>query len=68
MEKKITYGKLTYEKDLSEKQIPTKAMLIQMNQELLKYYQKEINDLLAKGIIRKRKKSIVMFNILCKQK
>jgi len=46
---------LPYEKDFREKQIPTKARPIQMNEELLQYYQKEIKDLLDKGLIRKSK-------------
>jgi hypothetical protein len=46
---------LPYVKDFSEKKIPTKARPIQMNAELLDFYQKEIYDLLAKGIIRKSK-------------
>ena len=36
-----------------EKQIPTKARPIQINEELLQYFQKEIKDLLDKGLIRK---------------
>ena len=48
---------LPYEKDFREKQIPTKARPIQMNEELLQYCQKEIKDLLDKGLIRKRKSS-----------
>ncbi|KAH1212677.1 polyprotein [Glycine max] len=46
---------LPYEKDFREKQIPTKARPIQMNEELLQYCQKEIKDLLDKGLIRKSK-------------
>jgi len=46
---------LPYEKDFREKQIPTKARPIQMNEELLQYCQKETKDLLDKGLIRKRK-------------
>ena len=42
-------------KDSSEKLIPTKAQPIQMNAELLDFCQKEIADLLSKGIIRKSK-------------
>jgi len=38
---------LPYEKDFREKQIPTKARPIQMNEELLQYGQKEIKDLLS---------------------
>ena len=43
---------LPYEKDFNEKQIPTKARLIQMSLELLEYCKKEINDLLNKKLIR----------------
>uniref|UniRef100_A0A0R0I5I2 Peptidase A2 domain-containing protein n=1 Tax=Glycine max TaxID=3847 RepID=A0A0R0I5I2_SOYBN len=46
---------LPYEKDFREKQIPTKARPIQMNEELLQYCQKEIKDLLDEGLIRKSK-------------
>jgi len=46
---------LPYEKDFRGKQIPMKARPIQMNEELLQYYQKEIKDLLDKGLIRKNK-------------
>ncbi|KAH1148330.1 hypothetical protein GYH30_043114 [Glycine max] len=46
---------LPSEKDFREKQIPTKARPIQMNEELLQYCQKEIKDLLDKGLIRKSK-------------
>jgi len=46
---------LPYEKDFREKQIPTKARPIQMNEELLQYFQKEIKDLLDKDLIRKSK-------------
>ena len=46
---------LPYVKDFSEKRIPTKAQPIQMNVELLYFCQKEIADLLSKGIIRKSK-------------
>jgi hypothetical protein len=38
-----------------KKKIPTKARPIQMNAEILEFCQKEIFDLLAKGIIRKSK-------------
>jgi len=44
---------LPCEKDFHEKQIPTKGIPIQMNEELLQYCQKEIKDLLDKGFIRK---------------
>jgi hypothetical protein len=46
---------LPYVKDFSKRKIPTKARPIQMNAELLEFCQKEISDLLAKGIIRKSK-------------
>ncbi|XP_061372762.1 uncharacterized protein LOC133315201 [Gastrolobium bilobum] len=46
---------LPYEKDFNERQIPTKARPIQMSGELLAFCQKEIADLLAKGLIRKSK-------------
>jgi hypothetical protein len=46
---------LPYVKDFSEKKIPIKARPIQMNAELLDFCQKEISELLAKGIIRKSK-------------
>ena len=48
---------LLNEKDFKEKQIPTKARLIQMNEELLQYCQKKIKDLLDKGLIIKSKSS-----------
>ena len=46
---------LPYIKYFFEKKIPTKARLIQMNAEILDFCQKEIANLLAKGIIRKNK-------------
>ena len=46
---------LPYEKDFNERQIPTKARPIQMNNELLEHCKKEIEDLLNKGLIRKIK-------------
>ncbi|KAH1257104.1 Enzymatic polyprotein [Glycine max] len=46
---------LPYERDFREKQIPTKARPIQMNEELLQYYQKDIKDLLDKDLTRKSK-------------
>ena len=46
---------LPYEKSFNERQIPTKARPIQMNNELLEHYKKEIEDLLIKGLIRKSK-------------
>jgi len=54
--KKTTHcGPPLYEKDFQEKLIPTKARPIQMNEELLQIFQKEIKDLLVKGFIRKSK-------------
>ena len=46
---------LPYVKDFSENKIPIKARPIQMNIKILDFCQKEIADLLAKGIIRKNK-------------
>jgi hypothetical protein len=46
---------LPYVKDFCENKILTKARPIQMNTQILKFCQKEIADLLAKGIIRKSK-------------
>ena len=46
---------LPYEKDFNERQIPTKARPIQMNNELLEHCQKKIKDLLIKVLIRKSK-------------
>jgi hypothetical protein len=46
---------LSYIKDFSKHKIPAKARPIQMNTETLEFCQKEIADLLAKGIIRKSK-------------
>jgi hypothetical protein len=46
---------LPYESNFDEKTILTKARPIQMNQELLEYCKKEIQDLLQKGLIRKSK-------------
>ena len=42
--------KLPYEKDFNERQVPTKARPIQMNNELLEHCKKEIEDLLNKGL------------------
>ena len=42
-------------KNFNERQLPTKARPIQMNNELLKHYKKEIENLLIKGLIRKGK-------------
>ena len=46
---------LPYEPDFSEKNIPTKARPIQMNKDLLSYYEKEIQDLIDKKLIKKSK-------------
>ncbi|KAI5339377.1 hypothetical protein L3X38_018649 [Prunus dulcis] len=46
---------LPYIKTFSEKNIPTKARPIQMNQELMEFCKKEIHELLQKNIIRKSK-------------
>ena len=46
---------LPYVKDFQERDIPTKARPIQMNQELMDTCRAEIEDLLQKGIIRKSK-------------
>ena len=46
---------LPYEPEFSEKHIPTKAKPIQMNKDLLSYFEKEIQDLLGKKLIRKSK-------------
>nr|KYP70658.1 polyprotein [Cajanus cajan] len=46
---------LPYEKDFTDRQIPTKARPIQMSHELVNHCQKEIKDLLSKGLIRKSK-------------
>ena len=42
-------------KKFNERQLPTKARPIQMNNELLEHRKKEIEDLLIKGLIRKGK-------------
>jgi hypothetical protein len=47
--------KLPYVKDFCERNIPTKSRFIQMNQEVMEFCKTEVNDLLAKGIIRKSK-------------
>jgi hypothetical protein len=44
--------KLPYVKDFNERNIPTKARPIQMNQEIMEFCKNEINDLLEKKIIR----------------
>ena len=48
---------LPYEKDFSEKNIPTKARPIQMNKELLEFCKNEIETLLKKGLIRPKTRS-----------
>ena len=54
-ERKKHIVEIPYEKDFNEKQIPTKARPIQMNQELLEHCKKEIQELLDKKLIRKSK-------------
>lgn len=44
---------IPYEKDFNEKNIPTKARLIQMYHELLEHCEKEIQELLDKKLIKK---------------
>ena len=46
---------LPSEPDFSEKNVPTKTRLIQMNKELLSYYENEIHDLFDKKLIKKSK-------------
>ena len=46
---------LPYIKDFDEKNIPTKARPVQMNAETVEFFQKEINDLLQKKLIRNSK-------------
>lgn len=46
---------LPYEKELSERNIPTKTRPIKMNNELLELCKKQINVLLTRGLIRKSK-------------
>ncbi|BBH09221.1 hypothetical protein Prudu_021656 [Prunus dulcis] len=46
---------LPYVKNLSEKNIPTKARPIQMSQEIMEFCKTDITELLQKGIIRKSK-------------
>ncbi|KAG5066364.1 hypothetical protein JHK86_010095 [Glycine max] len=57
---------LPYEKDFREKQISTKARPIQMNEELLQYCQKEIKDLLDKGLIQKNVKNLASKQIFAR--
>ena len=52
---------LPYVPNFSEKNILTKAMLIQTNQELLTYCKREIQDLLDKKI----QIPLELFNLLC---
>lgn len=52
----------TYEKDFNEKDLPTKGRPIQMNQELMKYCKKEIQELLDKRKIRKMKSPWICFS------
>ena len=60
---------LPYEKDFSEKNIPTKARPIQMNKELLEFCKKEIETLLKKGLIRPSNSHAVQsFMLIIKQK
>jgi hypothetical protein len=47
--------KLPYIKDFNERNIPTKAKPIQMNQEIMEFCKNVINDLLEKKIIRHSK-------------
>jgi hypothetical protein len=44
---------LPYEEGVNEKDIPTKAWPIQINQELMEFCKKEIENLLEKGLIQK---------------
>ncbi|GAV66076.1 hypothetical protein CFOL_v3_09587, partial [Cephalotus follicularis] len=46
---------LPYDKDFSERNIPTKARPIQMTHELMEHYKKEIQELLNKKLIRPSK-------------
>ena len=46
---------MPYVKDFDEKNIPTKARPIQMNDETVEFCKKEINDLLQKKLIRNSK-------------
>ena len=48
---------LPYVKDFVEKNIPTKARPVQMNDETVEFCKKEINDLLQKKVIRNSKSS-----------
>jgi hypothetical protein len=50
-DRKTHVVKLSYVKDFNERNIPTKARPIQMNQEIMEFCKNEINDLLEKKII-----------------
>ena len=54
-DRKTHVVKLPYVKDFNERNIPTKARPIQMNQEIMEFCKNEINDLLEKKIIRHSK-------------
>jgi hypothetical protein len=54
-DRKTHVVKLLYIKDFNERNIPTKARPIQMNQEIMEFCKNEINDLLEKKIIRHSK-------------
>ena len=54
-ERKKHIVNLPYEKDFSERNIPTKARPIQMNHDLLEICKKELQTLLAKKLIRPSK-------------
>jgi hypothetical protein len=54
-DRKTHVVKLPYVKDFNERNIPTKAKPIQMNQEIMEFCKNEINDLLEKKIIRHSK-------------
>ena len=58
---------LPYESDFNERNIPTKARPIQMNQELLEYCKKEIQESLDKGLIRKSKSLGVVLLFMSKR-
>ena len=51
---------LPYVEDFNEKNIPTKAHLIQMNAETVEFFKKEIQDLLEKKLIRNSKSPPVL--------
>jgi len=54
-----------YKKDFDERNILTKACPIQMNKQLLEFYQNEIQSLLNKKLIRpsKHPRSYAPFNV-----